>query len=168
MRYLSKTEVLFIHIYIIDEYFASLKSPEENRGVVDPAALDSAVSLPAQTFDGQELYKDIFWKVAALFRSIIKDHPFLDGNKRTAAMAALMFLDANGYRLICSDQELIDFALKIARRKKHSLRDIRYWFKSRCRKHHGSMEGRKRLFAALFSSIQRFLSSSKEGSREES
>ncbi|MBC7084555.1 MAG: type II toxin-antitoxin system death-on-curing family toxin [Firmicutes bacterium] len=146
MRYLTVREVLFIHLWAIDFYFAYPESCKENRGISEPELLDSAVALPAQTFGGQELYGDLFWKAAALFRSIIKNHAFVDGNKRTAVLALLVFLDLNGYRLECSDDDAIAFALRVASRRRHSLRRIRCWIKKRSRKHQGVYSGRRGWF----------------------
>ncbi|MCJ7584226.1 MAG: type II toxin-antitoxin system death-on-curing family toxin [Anaerolineales bacterium] len=72
------------------------------HGVRDLAMLESAVARPQTTFGGKDLYPDLFTKVAALLDSLINDHPFVDGNKRTGITAAALFLRRNGYRLKAS------------------------------------------------------------------
>lgn len=66
-------------------------------GLRDPGMLHAAVARPFATFDGQELYPTDLEKAAALFHSLIKSHPFVDGTKRTAFAAALFFLETLGY-----------------------------------------------------------------------
>jgi death-on-curing protein len=66
-------------------------------GLRDATMLHSAVARPFATFGGQELYSTDFEKAAALFHSLIKSHPFMDGTKRTALAAALYFLERCGY-----------------------------------------------------------------------
>ncbi len=66
-------------------------------GLRDAAMLHSAIARPFSTFDGVELYPTDFEKAAALFHSLIKSHPFMDGTKRTALAAALYFLERCGY-----------------------------------------------------------------------
>jgi death-on-curing protein len=65
----------------------------------DAALLHAAVARPFATFDAVELYPTDFDKAAALFHSLIKSHPFLDGTKRTAFAAAVYFLHEHGYHL---------------------------------------------------------------------
>lgn len=66
-----------------------------------------------QTFDKKDLYPDILSKAAALMRSLIENHPFHDGNKRTAVMATIIFLQLNGYELRVPERKLIKLALAI-------------------------------------------------------
>lgn len=82
----------------------------------------------------QEYYEDFFLKAAALTRSLIKNHPFTDGNKRTAVMALMMFLGHNGYQLACPQGTLVSFALKIARGYITDLVLIKSWIKRWSRK----------------------------------
>jgi death-on-curing family protein len=85
-------------------------------GLRDGAMLHAAVARPFATFDGEELYADDFEKAAALFRSLIKSHPFMDGTKRTAFAAALYFLAAQGHSRpqFLPTEEVIQFCLAIA------------------------------------------------------
>ena len=76
--------------------------------------LESALAQPAQTFDGEFLHESLFDKAGALMRSLIKDHPFRDGNKRVALTATDMFLLLNGHAFGASQEERVQFALKVA------------------------------------------------------
>jgi death-on-curing protein len=85
-------------------------------GLRDAAMLHAAVARPFATFDGQDLYPSQLEKAGALFHSLIKSHPFIDGTKRTAFSAALFFLESCGYSLptIYPLDEVIDFCVSIA------------------------------------------------------
>jgi len=107
VKYLTPEQVLFIHSRIIDTTGGA-------HGVRDLGLLLSAVSRPKATFEGKDLYPDVFYKAAALFESLVKNHPFLDGNKRTAITAAGVFIKMNGHVLEISQRELERFALKMA------------------------------------------------------
>ena len=76
--------VIGIHAVLIKRYGGSL-------GIRDEGALQSAVSRPYQTFDGKELYKTTVEKAAALIESLVKNHPFIDGNKRIGHAAMKTF-----------------------------------------------------------------------------
>ncbi len=78
--------------------------------------LHSAVARPFATFAGQELYPTEFEKAGALFHSLIKSHPFMDGTKRTAFAAALYFLECCGHSIPAKFplDEVIDFCISIA------------------------------------------------------
>lgn len=121
MKYLTAEQVLFIHSRLIDETGGS-------HGIRDLGLLQSAVSRPMATFGGEDLYPDIFQKAAALMESLVKNHPFIDGNKRTAISSAGLFLRINGYSLETSQKELEDFTLKMATGK-IALNDAAKWFK---------------------------------------
>lgn len=82
--------------------------------VRDQALVEAAVHRPRQTFGGDDLYTTLWAKAAALFESIISNHPFVDGNKRTAMVASLEFLERNGFTLTTSNHELETFALTAA------------------------------------------------------
>lgn len=108
MRYLSLEEVLLIHELVVER---SGGAP----GLRDLALLDSAVKRPQATFSGRDLYPDLFTKGAALGESLIQNHPFVDGNKRTAWEAMRTCLEENGTRLHVSPNEIVEFVLLIAR-----------------------------------------------------
>lgn len=95
-------------------------------GVRDNSLLDSALNAPFQTFDGKELYPALLSKAAVMCRSIISNHPFVDGNKRTGIHVTLIFLELNGIELQYSQNELIELGLGIASSKLSS-DDILNW-----------------------------------------
>jgi death-on-curing protein len=121
MNYLTPEQVLFIHYRLIEETGGS-------HGIRDLSMLQSALARPMATFDRKDLYPDLFSKAASLMHSIIKNHPFVDGNKRTAIAVASIFLFRNGYNFKVSNKELERFTLKVAR-EDIELREIAHWFK---------------------------------------
>jgi death-on-curing protein len=122
MKYLIAEQVLFVHARLIAETGGE-------HGVLDLSLLQSAVARPQASFDGQDLYPGLFSKAAALLESLIGNHAFVDGNKRTAITAVGLFLRLNGYRLTASNQELEDFTLHCAQRLV-SLDQMILWFES--------------------------------------
>jgi death-on-curing protein len=119
--YLTAEQVLFIHARLVDETGGS-------HGVRDLGLLMSAVGRPLATFDRQDLYPDIFAKAAALMDSLVRNHPFIDGNKRTGITAAALFLHLNGIRLEPSVSGLETFTREVAR-SEHTLDEISTWLK---------------------------------------
>ncbi|MDZ7695302.1 MAG: type II toxin-antitoxin system death-on-curing family toxin [Balneolaceae bacterium] len=91
-RFLSLSEVLDLHEVQIKEKGGT---PE----ILSKDKLESAVQQPQQTFGGEYLYPDLFAMAAAYLTAIVRAHPFLDGNKRTATHAAITFLYLNGYEI---------------------------------------------------------------------
>ena len=92
MKYLSLKTVLAIHERSLQEYGG-------DPGVRDQGLLESAVAQPRARFGGEELYASLAEKAAALAFSLVKNHPFFDGNKRTGYGAMLMFLSRNGHAI---------------------------------------------------------------------
>lgn len=121
MNYLTAEQVLFIHARLIAETGGE-------GGVLDLGLLLSAVARPQATFDQQELYPDLFSKAAALLESLIGNHAFVDGNKRTAITSAGLFLRINGYHLKASNQELESFTLQCAQHR-IPLGQMVFWLK---------------------------------------
>ena len=80
----------------------------------DLGLLQSAVARPKAIFDGDELYPDVFSKAAALLDSLVNNHPFVDGNKRTGITSTGLFLRLNGWKIIASSEELEEFVMKVA------------------------------------------------------
>ncbi|OQZ00862.1 MAG: hypothetical protein B6D35_05110 [Candidatus Brocadia sp. UTAMX2] len=98
------------------------------HGIRNLSLLQSALARPKTTFDNNDLYPDLFTKAASLMHSLVKNHPFTDGNKRTAIAAASIFLLRNNYRLTAPNKELERFTLKVA--SEHLvLKEIAPWFK---------------------------------------
>ena len=107
MNYLTPEQVLFIHSRLVTETGGS-------HGVRDLGLLESAVARPHATFDGKELYPDLFTKAAALMDSVINNRPFVDGNKRMGITAAGLFLRINGWKLTATLDELETCTLRVA------------------------------------------------------
>ncbi len=131
MRYLTTDEVLLIHERILDKFGGA-------GGIRDWNLLDSAVQRPRSAFGGKELYPDTFTKAAALGHSLLLNHPFVDGNKRTAWEAMKRFLGENGLRLRAQTEEIIELVLRIED-KSLSVEQIAQWLK-----HRAPIHGRKR------------------------
>ena len=104
---LSKLQVLLIHDQLISETGGS-------SGLRDEGMLDSALNAPFQTFGGEDVYPSLQQKAARLGFSLVKNHPFVDGNKRIGAHAMLVFLALNGIDLQHSQTELSDVILQLA------------------------------------------------------
>lgn len=86
-------------------------------GIRDFALLHSAVERPKATFAGRDLYPTIFAKAAALLESICLNHPFTDGNKRTAWAATKLFLFINGFHLQAETDDGVDFMIRVDNNK---------------------------------------------------
>lgn len=125
-RYLTPEQVLFIHSRLVDE-------TSGGHGLRDPGMLLSALGRPQATFDAADLYHDIFQKAAALMDSLVRNHPFVDGNKRTAIVATVSFLQLNGYQFIAENDEVVVFTLACAR-VELSLQQIAGWFQNHTQK----------------------------------
>lgn len=110
MTYLTVEQVLFLHARLIEETGGS-------HGVRDVALLESAVARPRATFDTGDLYPNLLHKAAALMESLIGNHPFVDGNKRTGIAAAALFLAQNGRWLTATNEELEAFTVRVATSK---------------------------------------------------
>jgi death-on-curing protein len=121
MNFLSAEQILFIHARLVEETGGS-------HGIRDLDMLLSAIGRPQASFDNQDLNPDLFSKVAALMESLIRNHPFVDGNKRTGATAAGLFLRRNGYRLIASNSDLVIITMRIAQ-SQTSLVELANWLR---------------------------------------
>lgn len=95
-------------------YHTAITLFDGSPGVRDRKALDSCLHQPQQQFSGQDLYPDLWAKAAAYAFFICQNHPFVDGNKRTAAIATNTFLALNGYRLSPPAGEIASMFLSIA------------------------------------------------------
>ena len=82
--------------------------------VKDPGLLDSALSRPKASVFGEFAYQSIETMAAAMHQSLVKNHPLVDGNKRTSWMLLNTFLELNGYSLVMTDDEGMDFTLGVA------------------------------------------------------
>lgn len=107
MRHLSLYEILELHDRII-EITGGIK------GIRDIRALESAINQPRVTFNKTDLYPDILTKAAALCFFLIKNHPFIDGNKRIGHAAMEIFLILNGFEIEASIDEQEKIILELA------------------------------------------------------
>jgi death-on-curing protein len=107
VRYLTLSEALELHRRVIGESGGAL-------GVLDIGALESALAQPRMTFGGKDLYPSIVEKATALGYSLIQNHPFLDGNKRTGHAATEVFLFLNGFEIQSSVDEQEKIILQVA------------------------------------------------------
>lgn len=98
-------------------------------GIRDESMLKSAIFRPFATFDGQDLYPDIFLKAGALIQSIVQNHPFVDGNKRTAFISAYNFLALNGILINAAENQVVKFMLAVSNQNL-SMDEISSWLKS--------------------------------------
>ena len=107
MRYVTIDEVLTIHRQILEQSGGL-------AGIRDLGSLKSAVAQPKMTFGGEELYPTVIDKAAALGFSIVMNHPFVDGNKRTGHAAMEIFLVMNGMEIIAAVDEQEAIILSVA------------------------------------------------------
>jgi death on curing protein len=105
--FLTVEDVLDIHDLHLQRFGGS-------AGVRDLALLESAVSQAQASFDGQYLHSDLAEMAAAYLFSLVKNHAFIDGNKRAGLAAALTFLDLNGIAIDHSSAMLYDVTIAVA------------------------------------------------------
>jgi len=103
----SKDKVLLLHKLIAQETGGSI-------GLRDEALLDSALENAFAGFDGQEFYPTKEEKGARLGYTLISNHAFVDGNKRIGIYVMLTFLEVNGIRLDCANDEVVEVGLAVA------------------------------------------------------
>jgi death-on-curing protein len=126
MKYLSAAQILLIHSLVIEETGGS-------HGVRDKHSVFSLEQLPAQSFGGKELYPSPHKKAAVYARSIIMNHPFVDGNKRTGMTSASIFLENNDYQIVAKQGDIEKFALKVVV-EKLDIDAIASWFEKNSKK----------------------------------
>lgn len=107
MKILNKSQILMLHSALIEESGGL-------DGIRDEGLLDSAINNPFQTFAGKDLYPTVLEKAVRLGFGLIRNHPFIDGNKRIGTHAMLVFLDINNISLSYADEELISTILSVA------------------------------------------------------
>ena len=105
--FLTLADVLEIHLYQLVHFGGT-------SGIRDLNLLKSAVAMPQMSFGGVMLHKDIYEMAAAYLFHLVENHPFLDGNKRTGAMAAIVFLDVNGVEFNATDEDFTEMVLQVA------------------------------------------------------
>jgi death on curing protein len=108
IHYVTYQYAIEVHDNLIDEYGG-------RKGILHEGLLRSALEMPKARFDGKDLHRTIFDKTAAYLFHIIQNHPFVDGNKRTASMIAMVFFASNGKKKFAiSDGEYQELILGVA------------------------------------------------------
>ena len=108
MKFLSLSEILEIHQDQVARYGGAL-------GIRDIELLKSAIGMPMATYGGDFLHTDVYEMAAAYLYHLVKNLPFLDGNKRVGAVAALVFLLLNGYDFNAPEDDFAELVLAVAR-----------------------------------------------------
>lgn len=109
-EFLNVEDVLLIHDEQIEIYGGI-------QGIRDKGLLESAVMMAQASFGGEYLHNALFEMSAAYAFHIAENQPFLDGNKRTALVSALVFLDLNGFEILDEDMKLYDAMISIANKE---------------------------------------------------
>lgn len=136
---LTTEQIVAIH-EMLAERFASTENPMSPPGIKDLTLLESAVARPYQSAGGADSYRTPFDKAAALFHSLINNHPFHNGNKRVALISAQVQLADDGFWLeSCTDDEMYEFTRKAAAHELTEMRSgeadyISGWLESNSRK----------------------------------
>ena len=105
--FLATADVLTIHRRMIVEFGGTL-------GLRDPGLLESAVMMPAATFEGRFLHRDLAAMAAAYFFHLCRNHPFVDGNRRTALATAEVFIALNRKRVHAANKDLEELTWGVA------------------------------------------------------
>lgn len=124
--YLAIDEVIAIH-----ERMLLVGGGRE--GIRDFTLIHSAIERPKTTFAGKNLYPTIWLQAAAMIQSLIRNHPFNDGNKRTGYFTTLRFLNLNGYDLKVFNEGIINFTLSIDV-ERPNIEEISLWLKEHSKK----------------------------------
>lgn len=126
IRYITIQEVIAINVAVIQKY-----SPGEHIGVKDGNLLESAVLRPQSSAFGDDAYKTIYNKAAALYELLGQNHPFQNANKRTAFTALIIFLRYNGYHFMMEKKAAEDFTVDMVNHK-YSFSEIADTVKKHC------------------------------------
>ena len=115
-------------------FFAAYKEPIPPFENHAHNLLQSSINLPRATFGRKELYPNLSIKAAVLFYSLIKNHPFDNGNKRIATAAVLVFLYLNGFWILDPQKAIYHLAVRVAssesRDREKALREVEVWFRN--------------------------------------
>jgi death-on-curing protein len=107
IAFLALDEVLAIHAHQITRYGGAL-------GLRDRGLLESALAMPAATFGGETLHPSLHEQAAAYLFHLVKNHPFIDGNKRVGLACGLTFLRLKELRIDATDDALVELVLGVA------------------------------------------------------
>ena len=124
---LSKDRVLLLHQYMAEETGGSI-------GLRDERLLESALESAFATFDGKELYPSKEEKAARIGASLVGNHAFLDGNKRIGMFVMLTFLEVNGVKVECTDEDIVSAGLALAAGTM-GYDELLVWLRARILKH---------------------------------
>ena len=105
--FLTFAEVIEIHDYQVEHFGGA-------TGLRDIELLKSAIGMPSATFGGTFLHPTIYEMASAYLFHLVENHPFVDGNKRVGAMAALIFLDLNGFDFNATDDDFTAMVFRVA------------------------------------------------------
>lgn len=114
--YLSLEDIKEICFNLVLQLY-QFEEPLPNFETRFPSKLESILEIPKQKFAGEDLYPSIYDKAACYFYFTIKNHPFLNGNKRLAIITTFIFLKINGFSLISPWSKMYSFALEVAKSK---------------------------------------------------
>lgn len=126
-NFLTKEEVVTAHYFMMKRM-----NDTDQAGVKDHALLESAVHRPQQSLFGEDAYPSLFDKAAAMLDSLVKNHCFYNGNKRTAYLVTKSFLMLNGFHLRMERNYAVEFIVDIAVGV-HSLEDISHILQEHCK-----------------------------------
>lgn len=118
---ISVKQAIEIHEVVVKEYGGA-------KGIRDLRLLESALARPFQTFGSEDLYPDLFTKSAAIGESIIINHPFIDGNKRTGYVLMESILRFGNIRINASNDDLYNFVISISTGEK-KFEEIVQWLR---------------------------------------
>lgn len=113
ISYLDEEEILDIHYSLVRD-FAGSDDPLEPPGLRSRDLLSSAAHRPLSSFGGEFKYPTVEMAAAALLHSLVLNHPFFNGNKRTGVVSMLVFLDRNSFFPQCNEDELFKFVIQVA------------------------------------------------------
>ena len=102
---------------VIEIHHDQIKRYGGHPGILDVGILKSAIAMPSATFDGNYLHTDIFEMAAAYLFHIVRNHPFIDGNKRTGAVASIVFLMMNGIDFHADENDFEEIVIRTAEGK---------------------------------------------------
>jgi len=122
---ISTEDVLKIHKLLIDQFGGS-------HGVRDNSSLNAAINRPFATFDQQELYPDPIEKAASILESIVTNHRFVDGNKRTGYVLARLLLLKSGLDIIATREDKYKMVIAVTKGEWKS-EQIKGWLTERCK-----------------------------------
>lgn len=118
---ISKEEILRLHHLSIVRFGGA-------DGIRDEGLLESAIARPYQTFGGDDLYQTVYEKAAAMMESLIINHPFVDGNKRTGFLGMFGILLKENIKLTATDENIYAFTIRVSTGET-KFEDIVRWLK---------------------------------------